>query len=52
MSEELQTVVEKANYYRNIDNIAPWNYHATDIDLGRTKDQQAFGVGDWNIGEE
>lgn len=32
---EIKRVISQANYYRNIDNVVPWNYKATDIDFSK-----------------
>jgi len=48
---ELNKVVGQANYYRNIDNIVPWN-KAVDIDLPRDKGRRVFTKGDWDIGQK
>ena len=47
-TDQLDTVITKANHYRNIDNVLPWNYKTTDVDL-REGD---FGKGDYEIGDE
>lgn len=47
-TNQIDSVISHANHYRNMDNIAPWNYKTTDIDL-REGD---FIKDDWGIGSE
>ena len=45
-TDQLDTVISKANHYRNLDNIVPWNYKTTDIDLRKGDFEEGdFGVG-------
>ncbi|GEM_PF-1880210 len=48
---EIRKVVEQANFYRNIDNITPWN-KAVDMDLPKDKGRRVFIKGDWGIGDK
>ena len=33
LKTQISGVINQANYYRNIDNVVPWNYKATDVDV-------------------
>lgn len=52
---EIKRVISQANYYRNIDNVVPWSYKATDIDFSKDTVLTDRGVtstttkGDWDL---
>lgn len=57
LKSEIGSVITQANYYRNIDNVVPWNYRSTDVDLSNTVVSDR-GVtsdtrkSDWGIADE
>ncbi|MFH0732138.1 MAG: polysaccharide biosynthesis/export family protein [Candidatus Omnitrophota bacterium] len=48
LKNQIGNVVTQANYYRNMDNVMPWNYKTTDVDLRKGD----FVKGDWDTGTQ
>lgn len=57
LKTQIGKVISQANYYRNVDNIVPWNYKATDVDFSKDNpvtDRTTTSTAqksDWGIGE-